>query len=133
MAHAAFPLALPQRKTQMPLQGMRETIRETLGPNRHIYHTEAVILRLPTLHVKTRHNHGRHENRRRKTSRIPQSIRVTSKMRPLLQPTKCATTRCAIARRMLALPKSASMQHPQTINAPAAQKLLPPPFYKDRN
>ncbi len=88
---------------------------------------------MPALHVKTRHNHRKHENRRRKTSRIPKSIRVTSKMRALLQPTKRATTRRTAARRMPALPKSAPMQHPQKINAYSAQKPPPPPLFKDRN
>ena len=114
MTHASFPLTLPQRKTQMPIQGMRKTIRKTLRPNRLIQHTEAVILRLPTLHVKTRHNHRKHENRRRETRRIPKSIRVTSKMRTLLKSTKRATTRRAFTRRVPAMPKSAPM-HPSQI------------------
>jgi len=125
MNDASFPLALPRRKTPMPVQGMRKNIRKTHRPNRHHNHTTAIILRVPILHVKTRHNHRKHENRRRKTSRIPESIRVTSKMRPLLKPTKRATTRCTVARRMPTLPKSAPMQPTQKINAPTAQKRLP--------
>ena len=109
---------------------MRKTIRKTHSFNRLIYHTEAVILRLSALHVKTRHNHGKHENHKRKTSRIPQSIRVASKMRPLLKPPEHATTRCTIARRMPALPKSAPMQPTQKINTPTAQKRLPLPSIK---
>ena len=113
MKDASFPLALPRRKTPMPLQGMRKTIRKTHHPNRHDNHTTANILRMPILHVKTRHNHRKHENHRREADGIPQSVRVTSKMRPLLWTPKCATRKHAVARRMPTLPKSAPMQHPQ--------------------
>jgi hypothetical protein len=113
--YASFPFALSQRKTKMPLQGMRKNIRKTHHPNRQKHHTTTIILRMPTLHVKTRHNHRQHENSRRETSRIPQSVRVTSKMRPLLQPTKRATTRRAPTRRMPPLPKSPPMQPTQKI------------------
>ena len=105
----------------MPLQGMRKNIRKTHHPNRQKHHTKTIILRMPTLHVKTRHNHRQHENRRRKTSRIPQSIRVTSKMRPLLQPPKRPTTRRTPPRRMPPLPKSPPMQPTQKIIVPPVQ------------
>jgi hypothetical protein len=129
MNNASIPLALPRRKTPMPLQGMRKNIRKTHGPNRQVNHTEANILRVSILHVKTRHNHRKHENHRREADGIPQSVRVTCKMRPLLWAPKRATTRCAVAGRMLALPKSAPMQHPQ-INALAARKRLYSPYIK---
>jgi hypothetical protein len=128
MSNDSFPLtlALPRRKTQMPIQGMRKNIRKTHCPNRHVNHTTANILRVPILHVKTRHNHRKHENHRRKTNRIPQSVRVASKMRPLLRTPKRATTRCAVARRMLALPKSAPMQNPQMSAFKCSEKDYPP-------
>jgi len=113
MKDASFPLALPRRKTPMPIQGMRKTIRKTHHPNRHNNHTTANILRMPILHVKTRHNHRKHENHRRKANGIPESVRVACKMRPLLRTPKRTATRCAVARRVLALPKSAPMQHSQ--------------------
>ena len=113
MKDASFPLALPRRKTPMPIQGMRKNIWKTHSPNRHDNHTAANILRVPILHVKTRHNHRKHENHRRKTNRISQSVRVACKMRPLLQSPKRAARKRAVARRVPALPKSAPMQHPQ--------------------
>jgi len=121
----SFPLALPRRKAQMPIQGMRKNIRKTYRSNRHDNHTTANILRVPILHVKTRHNHRKHENHRRKTNRIPQSVRVPSKMRPLLRASKRATTRCTVARRMLALPKSAPMQNPQISAFKFSEKTSP--------
>ena len=113
MNYASFPHALPRGKTQMSIQGVRKNVWETLGPNWHVDHTAAIILRVPILHVKTRYNHRKHENHRREAGGIPQSVWVACKMRPLLRAPKHATTRCAVAGRVLALPKSASMQHPQ--------------------
>jgi hypothetical protein len=113
MKDASFPLALPRRKTQMPLQGMRKNVRKTHRPNRQLNHTEAIILRVSILHVKTRHNHRKHENHRREADGIPESVRVACKMRPLLRAPKRATRKRAVARRMPALPKSAPMQNPQ--------------------
>jgi hypothetical protein len=127
MSNAAFSLALPRRKTQMPIQGVRKNVRQANRANRHIYHTEAVTLRLSTLHVEDRHHHRKHENCRRKSNRIPQSVRVTSKMRPVLRTPERATTRCTVARRVLALPESAPMQ-PTQIDALAAQRRLPLPY-----
>ena len=115
MTNASFPFARPRRKTQMPIQGMRKTFRKAHNLNRFIHYTATIILCLPTLHVKTRHNNRQHENRRRQTSRIPHSIRVTSKMRPLFQPTKCPTTQRTSTRRMPTLPKSTTMQPTQKI------------------
>jgi len=124
MSDASFPLALSRRKTSMPIQGMRKNIRKTHCPNRHVNHTTANILRVPILHVKTRHNHRKHENHRRKTNRIPQSVRVACKMRPLLWTSKLATTRRAVARRVFALPKSAPMQNPQISAFQCSEKNL---------
>ena len=129
MSNALFPLALPRRKTPMPLQGMRKNIRKTNHPNRHVNHTTADVLRVPILHVKTRHNHRQPENHRREADGIPQSVRVASKMRPLLRTPKCAARKRAVAGRVLALSKSAPMQHSQ-INALAAWKRLWSPYVK---
>jgi hypothetical protein len=82
------------------------------------------------LHVKTRHNHRKHENHRREADGIPQSVRIASKMRPLLRIFERTARKRAVARRVLALPKSAPMQPTQKINAPTAQKRLPLPFIK---
>jgi hypothetical protein len=132
MSDDSFPLtlALPRRKTQMPIQGMRKNIRKTHCPNRHVNHTTANILRVPILHVKTRHNHRKHENHRRKTNRIPQSVRVACKMRPLLCAFECAARKRAVAGRVLALPKSAPMQNPQISAFKFSEKTSPSLIYR---
>ena len=55
----------------------------------------------------------RHKNNWRKRNRISHSLRFTSQMRPLQRTPTRAKRKHACARRMLNLPKSASMQRTQ--------------------
>ena len=118
MIHGSLPLALPRRKTPMPIQRMPKNLRKTNSHYRRINNPEAIILRVPVLHVKNRHSHRRMESHRSKTNRVPDSLRLAGKVRPLLWIPKCPSIGRAAARRMPNLPKNTSMQPTQKINLP---------------
>ena len=93
----------------MPLQRLRKTIRQANHDNRHLNHPTPNLLRLPPLHVQTRHRNRKQQNHKHHTHRVPNRLRLPRQMRPLQRPTKRPRRVHANPRRMLGVSQSAPM------------------------
>ena len=117
--NAVFPHSRARRKIEVPLQGMREKVRTTNYPDGFIHPAQTNFLRLPPLHVKTEHNSRRPKSCRHQTNGIPESLRITSKMRTLLWLRERNIKRHAHSRRLPRMSENTSVRNQKAVSSPS--------------